>query len=256
MKHPGVTFTLLLAGLFLAAPSGPPQRRRRRNPAFQIRFQSLSALPSATPKAEEEAPAGPGAEGKARLSRTRKKKVLLPKPVLVYLSSPEPKAQKDQDYLRSLVFRDARVGLGSHFFLCLRGGVGEIPDDPAWKKILLKGKKFPRIVVVSRDFKVVVHLEGRIKSSNLLAAMKRVASWDYRSSFQHYISELRKTIIQLDALKKTYAWMEKVQHSGREFKKPQLLRLRKSQKKVAETIRKLQEKERKLRALKLKKKAG
>lgn len=216
--------------------------RGQRNKAFSIHWHSMSALPK-PPLPEEEG------EKKAK----KKHPFLFPRPVLVYISSSDPKSRKNRDYLEHLVFRDARVGLGSHFFLCVRGKEAEIPQGPLWRK-LLRGKKFPRIVALSRDRKIVVKVEGRIKSSSLLSAMQRVVSWDYKSpSFHYYINELRKTLIQLGSLRKTARWMEKVQHSGRTFKRPQLEYLKKQQKKVLALIKKLEAKEKKLRDLKLKK---
>ena len=251
MRYLGSLLPLLVPALVLTAPPASPQRRRGRNPAFNLHWNTMSSLPSIKTPAEEE-------KGETTGEARRKKggdKILFPKPILVYLSSTDPKAQKNQDYLKKLVFRDARVALGSHFFICVRGGGDEIPADPVWQK-LLKGKKLPRIVAVSRDRRVIVRLEGHIKSSNLLAAMKKVASWDYRSPFNYYISELRKTIIQLGALRKTAKFLEKVKNSGRKIKPPQMKNLIRSQKKVAALIKKLEEKERKLRNLKLKKKGG
>ncbi len=240
-------FSILLLPVLLCAPlraGAPMQRggRGQRNKAFRVHWNGMRALPQVP------APVKNSKKGK------KKDHFLFPKPVLVYISSPDPKYQKNQNYLESLVFRDARVGLGSHYFLCIRGNYAEIPQDPLWAK-LLGGKKFPRMAVISRDRKIVIRLEGRIKSSRVLSAMQRVVSWDYRSpSFHDYINELRKTLIQLGALKKTAQWMEKVQHSGRKFKRPQLEYLRKQQKKVLALIEKLEKKEKKLREMKLKKK--
>ena len=244
MKRTALSILLLPVLLFIPLGAGASMQRGgrgRRNKAFSIHWNSMSALPKPPPPEEGE-------------KKTKKKTpFLFPKPVLVYLSSPDPKSQKNQDYLEHLVFRDARVGLGSHFFLCARGNESDIPQDPLWKK-LLGGKKFPRIVVISRDRKIVLKVEGRIKSSQVLSAMQRVVSWDYKSpSFHYYINELRKTLIQLGSLRKTAQWMEKVQHSGRTFKRPQLLYLQKQQKKVLALIKKLEAKEKKLRDLKLKK---
>ncbi len=234
---------LLATALFPPARAAAPRQRgggrKGRNKAFRIQWNGMGALPKAP---------APQAGKKAG----ERKSFLLPKPVLVYLTSSDPKCRKNQDYLEHLVFRDARVALGSHFFLCLRGRAAETPRDPFWAP-LLEGKRFPRIVVVSRDRRVVVRLQGRIKSGRVLAAMQKVASWDYKTPFHHYITELRKTIIQLGALEKSAAWMEKVQHSGRKFKRPQLEYLRKYQKKVLALIAKLEKKKKKLQDLELKK---
>lgn len=103
-------------------------------------------------------------------------------------------------YIEGTVFKDERIGLGTKFFLCMRiNGDSLTEGHPLFS--LLKGKKLPRCVLVSRDHTVVKKLEGkRIKASTLFSAMKYVARKDYKTSLTSYVGKMRKLLFEIDKL--------------------------------------------------------
>ncbi len=104
------------------------------------------------------------------------------------------------NYVEKTVLKDERIGLGAKFFDCMRlDGDALTEGHPLYS--LLKGKKLPRCVLVSRDRSMVKKLEGkRIKASTLFSAMKAVSRKDYKTSLTSYVAKMRKLLFEMDKL--------------------------------------------------------
>ncbi len=164
------------------------------------------------------------------------------KPLLVYMPTRDPKAKKLMKLVEGTILKDERVALATRFFTCIRVD-GDNPPTKGPLAGLLKGKKLPRFVVISRDKSVIKRVEGRIKASSLFSAMKRVAKVDYKTSLASYVTKMRKLLNEMDKVdqkQKAYELALK-----RKKAKP------KDKKKLDEMRRRLEEKEKKLNQIQM-----
>ncbi len=150
----------------------------------------------------EGAPSTQGRSGRDRSTRGRASsgEGTWTKPLFVFLTTSQKSAKRVMAYVERTVFKDERIALGTKFFQCMRlNGDALTEGHPLYS--LLKGRKLPRCVVVSRDRSMVKRLEGkRIKASTLFSAMKAVARKDYKSSFTSYVVKMRKLLFEIDKL--------------------------------------------------------
>ncbi len=154
------------------------------------------------------------------------------------LTTGERSAKRVMSYLEGTVLKDERIALGAKFFHCVRMDGDTLTEGhPLYS--LVKGKKLPRCVLVSRDRSLVKKLEGkRIKASTLFAAMKAVARRDYKTSFTSYVAKMRKLLFEMDKLDQQQKALERIKKAARA--KPALKKkaqaLEKKLKKWAERI--------------------
>jgi hypothetical protein len=119
------------------------------------------------------------------------------KPLMVYVTSDDP-TDKVTRKLESVVFTNEKVCLGAKFFDTIKVSAGDALQD----RILSEnGRHTPRMVLLTRDYKVVAVLQKKqISGGKLLKAMKRVAKKEYATSFETMVRDYTKLLNELDRL--------------------------------------------------------
>jgi len=121
------------------------------------------------------------------------------KPLLLYIISTDKKVRKLARNLASTTWRDERVALGSKFFRLIKVYQSEIgPTHPLHK--VTKGRKLPRVVLLSMDGKTVKKLEGKFSATRLFGSMSSIVRKDFKRSLGTFVSRMRKLLNTLDAL--------------------------------------------------------
>lgn len=197
---------------------------------------------SVTPRARAAA-TGVGSTVEAEESAKR----VADRPMLVYVTSDDntdPYTRKLED----VCFPDERIGIGSRFFKCIKITAGDALQD----RVLAKhGKGSPRILILSRDYKVMGVLEGKkISSGRLVKAMSHVVRKEYKNSFDQMVSGYGKLLNELDRLEGEKALLaDKVKRAGES--KAKLSKIAREKVKFEKSVAKWEAAEKKLLAFKL-----
>lgn len=127
--------------------------------------------------------------------------------------------------LEDVVFADERVQLGAKFFDCVKMTPGDCEQDRLLKE---EGRRYPRLVFVSRDYKVVDVMEGhKISGGKVIRAMQTVVRGEYETNFDRMVKEYRKLLDELDRLDSKRAYL--ADQKARLAEKPDPRRERKIQ---------------------------
>jgi hypothetical protein len=119
-------------------------------------------------------------------------------PLLIYLTTSAPDAQKRVDELEQNLSQDESVALSSRLFHPIRlKGDSVTKEHQYWS--LLGGKELPRIVVVSTDGTKVASFDGKqATGSAIFAAMKRAAAKTYKTSLETVVKQRRDLLDEMD----------------------------------------------------------
>ena len=174
-------------------------------------------------------------------------KAVADKPMLIYVTSDD----NTDSYTRKLedvCFPDERVAIGSKFFKCIKITTGNALQD---RLITKHGKSTPRLLLVTRDYKVLSVLEGRkISSGKLVKAMSGLVRKEYKNSFDSMVSGYGKLLNELDRLEGEKALLaDKVKRA--EGNKAKLAKIARARTKYEKSVTKWEASEKKLLAFKL-----
>jgi hypothetical protein len=124
-------------------------------------------------------------------------RLIAERPMLVYVTS-DDNTDTYSRKLEDVCFADERVGIGSKFFDCIKVTTGDAMQD---RLLSAHGKSSPRLLFVTRDYKVTKVLEKRnLSSGKLVRAMAALARKQYKTSFDSLISKYAKLLNNLDRL--------------------------------------------------------
>jgi len=119
------------------------------------------------------------------------------RPMMVYVTSDDPTDSITRK-LEDIVFANEVVGIGAKFFDAIKMNAGDAEQD---RLISANGRKTPRILFVSRAYKVTGVVQGRqLSRGRLLKAMKSLARIEYKSSFDRMVRDYTKLLNELDRL--------------------------------------------------------
>ena len=169
------------------------------------------------------------------------------KPMLIYVTSDD----NTDSYTRKLedvCFPDERVAIGSKFFKCIKITTGNALQD----RLLIKhGKSTPRLLLVTRDYKVLSVLEGRkISSGKLVKAMSNLVRKEYKNRFDSMVSGYAKLLNRLDRLEGQKALLaDKTKRA--DGNKAKLAKIARAMTKYEMNVKKWEASEKKLLAFKL-----
>ena len=169
------------------------------------------------------------------------------KPMLIYITSDDNTGAYTRK-LEDVCFPDERVAIGSKFFKCIKITTGNALQD----RLLAKhGKSSPRLLLVTRDYKVLKVLEGKkISSGKLVKAMSNLARKEYKNSFDSMVSGYAKLLNELDRLEGEKALLaDKVKRA--EGNKAKLAKIARSRTKYEKNVKKWEASEKKLLTFKL-----
>jgi hypothetical protein len=169
------------------------------------------------------------------------------KPMLIYITSDDNTGAYTRK-LEDVCFPDERVAIGSKFFKCIKITTGNALQD----RLLTKhGKSSPRLLLVTRDYKVLSVLEGKkISSGKLVKAMSNLARKEYKTSFDSMVSGYAKLLNELDRLEGEKALLaDKVKRA--DGNKAKLAKIARSQTKYEKNVKKWEASEKKLLTFKL-----
>jgi len=153
---------------------------------LQIQWRTLSDF------APQSVTTGQSSEEAARLATMR-----ADRPMMVYVTSDDPTDPITRK-LEDIVFANEVVGIGAKFFDTIKMNAGDAAQD---RLISANGRKAPRILFVSRDYKVAAVVQGRqLSRGRLLKAMKFLARKEYKSSFDKMVRDYTKLLNELDRL--------------------------------------------------------
>jgi hypothetical protein len=100
--------------------------------------------------------------------------------------------------LEDVVFANEQLGIGTKFFDTVKVTNGNALQDRILKDA---GKSSPRLVFVTRDYKVHAVMEkSKLSAGKILKAMKALAKVEYKSSFEKMVREYTKLLNELDRL--------------------------------------------------------
>jgi hypothetical protein len=122
------------------------------------------------------------------------------KPMMVLVAHPDP-TDKMMNRLDSVVFANEQFAVGTKFFDTIRISEADASRD----RVLAKaGKGAPRLVFLSREYKVAKVLSGRgISAGKGLKAMKLLSKKSYVNSFDKMVKGYIKLLNKLDQLEGT-----------------------------------------------------
>ena len=164
------------------------------------------------------------------------------KPFLVYLTSSDPKAVREQEVVDGVTFMDERIMIGAKAFTLVKGNGDEIGEDHPFHRYLA-GKKFPRIVVFNAAGEKVGKLEGRSSPSKLFSVMRKAFRHDYKGDLNNIVKDYQKVLTQLDTLDAMKQAMdEKEKHASTKRAKKEIEKKRAEIAKEEEEIREAEEK--------------
>lgn len=168
------------------------------------------------------------------------------KPLMLFLTSRNPKDQRAVTLVEQGTFSDERVALGTKFFRVVRMVQDEIAKEHPLAD-LIGGQAMPRVVLISRDGKTAKKLEGRIGATGLFSAMSAVVAEDCNRKLDTFVREMRKVLNDLEEVARDRNQLERKTNSmlkkgndvkaAKEVKKDQEL----LEKKKAEMAQRLEE---------------
>ncbi|MHC4958637.1 MAG: hypothetical protein ACYTGN_09685 [Planctomycetota bacterium] len=120
------------------------------------------------------------------------------RPMMIYVVADDA-TDKLSAKLESVVFPNEQLGVGAKFFDTIRMTASNAAQDRLLKDA---GKSAPRIVFVTRDYKVaaVFDKKGQLSAGKLVKAMKRVVKAEYVNSFDKMVKSYIKLLNELDRL--------------------------------------------------------
>jgi len=136
------------------------------------------------------------ATGEAQATESTRTSLRAEKPMLIYVTDDDA-SNKNTRKLEQIVFANEQVGIGAKFFETIRMTSGNALQDRILKDA---GSKTPRLVFLSRDYKVHGVMEGRISAGKLLKTMKGLAKKEYVNSFDTMVRGYVKLLNNLDRL--------------------------------------------------------
>ena len=119
------------------------------------------------------------------------------KPMMIYVTPDDP-TDKTVRKLDAVVFPSEKLGVGAKFFETIKISAAHASQDRMLRKI---GKSTPRIIFMSRDYKVMKVLEKKsLSAGKITTAMKNAAKAEYVNNFNKMVSGYIKLLNQLDRL--------------------------------------------------------
>jgi hypothetical protein len=119
------------------------------------------------------------------------------KPMMVYIASDEA-TDSDTRKLEDVVFANEKFAIGTKFFDTIKVTQGHALSDRVLKET---GDATPRIVFLTRDFKVEDTLSGsQLSAGKLLKAMGGIAKKEYVNNFDKMTRDYTKLLNELDRL--------------------------------------------------------
>lgn len=106
--------------------------------------------------------------------------------------------EKAMTKLEDVVFKSEQVAIGAKFFATLK----ITPEQAAQDRVLSKaGTDAPRVVLVTRDYKVHDVLDGSgVSASKLLKSMESLARAEYQTDFGAVLKDYAKLLNERDRL--------------------------------------------------------
>jgi len=151
------------------------------------------------------------------------------KPMLVYVMS-DDQTDKETRMLESVAFKKEQVGVGAKFFDTIKVTAGDAAQDRILKDA---GRSVPRLVFLSRSYKVQTVLEGsELSGGGIVKAMQSVVRDEYVSSFDTMVRDYIGLLNELDRLESRKTAIE--DQKTRAAEKPNKARDRKIAKDEAE----------------------
>ena len=117
------------------------------------------------------------------------------KPMLVWIQ--DPVDEEANQKIAKVILDPDKLRVGCAFFNCIKMTKEEAAEDDILKDA---GKKTPRMVLVTPDWKVTKVVEGKISSSKLFSAMKKTAAKSYKSKFDKDVKSVIKILGELDKI--------------------------------------------------------
>ena len=122
------------------------------------------------------------------------------KPMMVFVAHPDP-TDKMMNRLDSVVFANEQFAVGTKFFDTIRISEADASRDRVLSEA---GRGAPRIVFLTREYKVAKVLSGRgISAGKGVKAMKLLARKSYVNSFDKMVKGYIKLLNKLDQLEGT-----------------------------------------------------
>ena len=119
------------------------------------------------------------------------------KPMMIYITADDA-TDGDTRKLEDVVFANEKFAIGTKFFDTVKVTQGHALSDRFLKEA---GDAAPRIVLMSRDYKVFDVLSGsQLSAGKLLKAMSGLARKEYVNSFDKMTRDYTKLLNELDRL--------------------------------------------------------
>ena len=122
-------------------------------------------------------------------------KPLAEKPFIVWIQ--DPLDEEANGKITKTVLDPDKVRVGTNYFKCVKMTEEEAKADPLLAE---SGKKLPRMVFVTHEYKVAAVVEGKISSSKVYAAMKKTAKKSYKGNFDRSVKSVIKLLGKLDKI--------------------------------------------------------
>lgn len=126
---------------------------------------------------------------------TESEKPRADKPMLVWIQ--DPVDEEANEKIARVVLDPDKIRVGCSFFACVKMTAEAAEADPLLAE---SGRKFPRMVFISPDYRIVKVLEGKITSSKLYGAMKKAAGKAYKGNFDKNVKRVIKLLGELDKI--------------------------------------------------------
>ena len=119
------------------------------------------------------------------------------KPMMIYVTA-DDNTNKLTRKLETVVFANEQLGIGTKFFDTIKVTNGNALQD---RMLKAAGKSVPRIIFMTRDYKVhAVMQKSKLSAGKLLKAMKGLARKEYSNSFDKLVRGYTKLLNELDRL--------------------------------------------------------
>jgi hypothetical protein len=120
---------------------------------------------------------------------------LAPKPMLIWVQHPEDEEANQK--IASVVLDPDKIRVGCSYFTCVKMTAEEASENRLLADV---GKKYPRMIFLSRAYEVEKVVEGKISSSKLYSAMKKVAGGAYKGNFDKNVKAVIKLLGEFDKI--------------------------------------------------------
>ena len=120
-------------------------------------------------------------------------------PTLYFLTSADPEFMGEMKVARKSILADENVAIATKFFNCVEIDGDEFgTKHPLYEK--LKGRSFPRFVVIDSQGAVKGKLEGKLGPKKLYKILKKGAQSDYKVKLDKVVKDYRKMLDELDKI--------------------------------------------------------